>query len=170
MSDPAWSPFIAAVSATDAVQPSFAQLAAIVRDRIGTVLFTASAFDVPAGRMVRIFSENHAVYPVGGLKSIPPGIWSETVIERQELLIRLTIEDISEVFFDWRVIQSLGCGSIANIPVVVSGKTIGALNLLHETGYYSPERLVAIREILPFATIALLLAERDPALWSAPHA
>jgi|GEM_PF-7072146 len=82
--------------------------------------------------------------------------WTDILIGRQEIYTALTIEAIAEDFFDWTLIQSLGCESIANLPIVVGGQTIGAFNLLHEAGYYTAERLARVPEIMPFATLAYL--------------
>ena len=38
---------------------------------------------------------------------------------------------------------------------------IGTLNLLHEKGYYTPARVAAAADLLPFATVAFLAAT-DP--------
>lgn len=156
----AWPDFMERAARPDAAETTFAALAVMVKDVIGTKLLTASSFDMKLNHMRRVYSDDVAAYPLAGLKPIPPGIWSDTVLHRKELLIRLTIEDISEVFFDWKLIQSLGCGSIVNIPIVVGGEAIGALNLLHDTGYYTEERLARIPEILPFAALTFLLTER----------
>ena len=51
---------------------------------------------------------------------------------------------------------ALGCGSMLNLPVVVRGKPLAALNLLHEAGKYSPERVTAAADLAPAAAAILL--------------
>lgn len=129
-------------------------VAAMIRADIGTKLLTASLFDMERGQMSRVYSDNLEAYPLAGIKPIPDNKWTDIVLKKHLVYGALTIEDVAEIFFDWRLIQSLGCESSANIPVVVAGKAIGAFNLLHEAGYYSAERLALVDAILPYATIA----------------
>ncbi|WP_375451838.1 GAF domain-containing protein [uncultured Devosia sp.] len=126
----------------------------MVHASIGTKLLTASVFDIGKRQSRRIHSENLAAYPLAGVKPIEDNRWTEIVLRQHRVFSTLRIEDIAEVFFDWRLIQSLGCESNANIPVVVDGKVIGTLNLLHEAGYYTAERLAPVEALLPYATIA----------------
>jgi GAF domain-containing protein len=126
----------------------------MVHATIGTKLLTASVFDIDKGQSRRVYSENLKAYPLGGIKPIEDNKWSEIVLRRHRVFSTLRIEDIAEVFFDWQLIQSLGCESNANIPVVIDGKVIGTLNLLHQAGYYTAERLAPAGALLPFATIA----------------
>jgi hypothetical protein len=152
--------FMEAVRSGNA-ETAFARFTDIVRARIGTKLLTASVFDMKAGRSRRVFSDDAVSYPVGGFKPISDGKWTDTVLVRHEVFSSLRIEEIAEVFFDWQLIQSLGCESNANIPVVVGGEVIGTMNLLDEAGYYTAERLAPVGKLLPFATIAFLLLERE---------
>lgn len=155
-----WPQFLALVAEAGTAEPVFDALAGLVHEAIGTKLLTASVFDMAAGQSRRVFSENPAAYPVGGFKPIAAGNWADIVLVQHQVFSSLRIEEIAEVFFDWELIQSLGCESNANIPVVAGGAVIGMLNLLHEAGYYTKERLARASELLPFATIAFLLAAR----------
>lgn len=156
--DKAWPGFLAVIAEARTPKPAFEALRDVVNAHVGNRLMTAQLFDVPAGRQRRIYSENEAAYPVGGFKPIQGGRWTDTIIGRREIFSSLSIEDMAEVFFDWKLIQSLGCESIANLPVVVGGEVIGTLNLLNRAGYYTEERVAAAREVLPFATMAFLVA------------
>jgi hypothetical protein len=153
-----WPAFIELVRKARSAEALFAFVAGLVDEAIGSKLTTATVFDVPAGRLRRIYSQNEAAYPVGGFKPIPDNRWTETLIRRRHVYTALTIEAIAEDFFDWELIRSLGCESIANLPVVVGGETIGAVNLLHEAGYYTDDKLSRAAEVMPFATMAYLAA------------
>ncbi|HVW93828.1 MAG TPA: GAF domain-containing protein [Devosia sp.] len=157
--DEAWPHFMAVVAEASTPKPVFEALLEIVNGHVGNRLMTAQAFEVPAGRQRRIYSENEAAYPVGGFKPIQGGRWTDTILDRREIFSSVSIEDMAEVFFDWKLIQSLGCESILNLPVVVAGEVIGTLNLLNRAGYYTAERVAAARDVLPFATMAFLVAE-----------
>ena len=117
--------------------------------------------DAATMRSIRIHSSNEAAYPVGGWKPLRRGPWFETVIEGQRPFVALTIEEIAVVFPDHELIRSLGCESALNLPVVVDDRVIGTLNLLHEKGYYTPARVAAAAEPLPFAAVAFLAAARS---------
>lgn len=151
-----WPAFLDLVRTPGSSEPMFAFVAALIDESIGSKLTTATVFDVSAGRLRRIFTQNAEAYAVGGFKPIPANKWTDTLIRRREIYTALSIDAIAEDFFDWQLIQSLGCESIANLPIVVGGQTVGALNLLHEAGYYTDERLRPVTDILPFATLAYL--------------
>lgn len=155
-----WEEFLAIVRRPDPADGAFTYVASIIDELIGSKLTTATVFDIPGGRLRRVFTENAAAYPVGGFKDIPDNKWTRILLMQKEIYTALSIEAIAEDFFDWKLIQSLGCESIANVPVVVGGEVIGALNLLNESGYYTPERLTRVGEVLPFATIAFLIAHQ----------
>ncbi len=156
--DSYWDEFMAAVAEADQPRRAFEVLQRITEETVGTRLFTAMTYDASAGLARRTYSGNEAAYPTGGFKPMSLGIWSETVIDRQQPYVSNTIEQIAEVFTDWPLIQSLGCESGCNIPVVVAGNVIGTLNLLDVKGHYTPERMAIAMKLRPFAAIAFLAA------------
>lgn len=151
-----WPAFLDLVRQPDAIEPMFGFVAGLIGEAVGSKLTTATLFDVPAGRLRRVYTENAAAYAVGGYKPIPANRWTDTLIGRQQIYTALSIEAIAEDFFDWELIRSLGCESIANLPIVAGGRTIGAFNLLHDAGYYTPDRLARVPDVMPFATLAYL--------------
>lgn len=156
--DEAWPHFLDVVKTAPAPEPIFDALRDLINAHVGNRLFTASVYDLAAGRSRRIYSENPAAYPVGGFKPVSPGKWYDRVITRQQIFSSLTIEEIAEVFFDWQLIQSLGCESNLNMPVVIGGEVIGTVNLLERKGFYTADRVAAARQMLPFATLTFLAA------------
>jgi hypothetical protein len=156
----AWPGFINTVAHMRQPTESFVALGQILREHVGTRLLTASVYDMQAGKSRRVYSEDEVAYPVGGLKPISPGKWTDTVLVRHQIFSSLRIEEIAEVFFDWELIKSLGNESNLNLPIVVGGEVIGTLNLLDRAGYYTAERVAAARDLVPFATIAFLAAHR----------
>lgn len=155
-----WDEFMAAVAEPDQPRAAFAVIEKITKETIGTKLFTAMTYDAAAGQARRSYSDNETAYPTGGFKPMSIGKWSETVIERKQPYVSMTIAQIAEVFADWPLIQSLGCESGCNIPVVVAGEVIGTLNLLDVAGYYTPERVAAAMKLAPYAAIAFMAADR----------
>lgn len=155
-----WDEFMAAAAEPDQPRAAFAVIEKITKETIGTKLFTAMTYDAAAGQARRTYSDNEAAYPTGGFKPMSIGKWSQTVIERKQPYASLTIEQIAEVFPDWPLIQSLGCESGCNIPVVIAGEVIGTLNLLDVAGYYTPERVAEAMKLAPYAAIAFMAADK----------
>jgi hypothetical protein len=153
-----WPAFRAALAAPDQPPPVFVALQAIVGQEVGARLFTLMTFDAPTGLSRRIHSSHPREYPVAGLKPVPVGLWSRTVIEERKTFVANSIEAIAEVFPDHELIRSLGCGSVVNLPVVFNGMVIGVANALDTFGHYTPERVERMERLAPFVMIALLAA------------
>ncbi|ANN67071.1 GAF domain-containing protein [Bordetella bronchialis] len=119
-------------------------LGELVGHRLFTILYTSP----DAQQVIRLYSNQPGAYPVSGAKKMGPTPWGDLVIRRGQPYIGNTADDIRWAFFDHELIASLGCDSVLNIPVVVEGKTLGTLNLLHQAGWYE-ERHVALAT--PFA-------------------
>jgi len=158
-----WDEFMEAVAEADQPRRAFGVLQRITEETVGTKLFTAMTYDASAGLARRTYSGNETAYPTGGFKPMSIGIWSETVIEKQRPYVSNTIEQIAEVFSDWPLIQSLGCESGCNIPVVIAGDVVGTLNLLDVKGHYTPERMALAMQLRPFAAIAFMAADKAAA-------
>ncbi len=161
--DTYWDEFMAAVAEPDQPRRAFEVLQRITEEVVGTKLFTAMTFDPPSGMAQRTYSGNETAYPTGGFKPMSLGVWSETVIDRKLPYVSNTIEQIAAVFSDWPLIQSLGCESGCNIPVIVAGAVVGTLNLLDVKGHYTPERMAIAMKLRPFAAIAFMAADKAAA-------
>ena len=70
-----------------------------------------------------------------------------------------SIEAIADVFDDHALIRSLGCESVLNLPIVVGGDVLGTINMLHEAGFYTPEKELAA-EILKLPGSVCFLLEK----------
>jgi hypothetical protein len=103
---------------------------------IGHKLFTVLVHHPQARESERRYTNQPAVYPVGGRKPVSPTPWTERLFVERRPYIGTTAEDIRAVFFDHELILSLGCASVLNVPVVWNGHTLGTINLLHEAGWY----------------------------------
>ena len=154
-----------ALAATNQPQASFAALEAEVQETIGVRLFTLMTLDRDRGVARRCYSNMPEAYPTSGEKPMEPNAWSELVEERQETFVANTIGEIAAVFPDYELIQSLGCESCINIPVVIGGEVVGTLNCLHEAGHYTPERVADSETLKLPGALAFLLAaslEKNP--------
>ncbi|ARP81702.1 hypothetical protein CAL12_13355 [Bordetella genomosp. 8] len=123
---------------------------------VGHKLFTILYTSPDAQQVIRLYSNQPDAYPVSGAKKMGPTPWGDLVITRGQPYIGNTEEDIKWAFFDHELIKSLGCDSVLNVPVVIEGRTLGTLNLLHQAGWYE-DRHVPIAT--PFAYLLAPLFE-----------
>jgi hypothetical protein len=103
---------------------------------LGHKLFTALLFHAATGESERFYTNQPKAYPIGGRKPLNPTFWAKLVIEGRRPYLGRTAADIKAVFFDHALIDSLGCRSVINLPVVEAGKILGTLNILHEEQWY----------------------------------
>ncbi|MDU0288584.1 GAF domain-containing protein [Saccharothrix longispora] len=129
-----------------------------VRDGVGVRLFTVLAW-VPERRALRRVHSSHPDrYPVGGEKTVEvAAAWLERCIEGAEPFFGRDAAAVREVFADHELIESLGCGSIVNVPVVDErdGRVLGVLNILDAEGAYDDGSVAAAQALAPLAVPAL---------------
>ena len=160
---------------TPAPLSAFAEALAVARDErqigaalhrlaeatAGVKLFTMTADNPKAGYVRRVYSSDEVAYPMLGTKPI---VFDETyrkMTEERFVYVVNSVEDMKADFPDLDLIVSLGCGSCINIPIVASGEMLGSVNLLHEEGWYTPERVAAAEAlIVPAIACFLLLRSR----------
>ncbi len=133
--------------AASAPESAYAALGRMAHSHVGARLFTLMEFDAATGEGRRFYSNMPEAYPVSGRKPMPPTSWSETVIGNKETFAANSIEEIAKVFPDYKLIRSLGCGAVLNIPVVSGGEVLGTINCLHGTGAYGPEQIEAADDL-----------------------
>ena len=98
----------------------------------------------------RVYSNNKKIYPLLGTKPIPKNVWTRKVIIEKKEFLASNFNEIKKLFFDYKIIHSLGCGSIINIPILNNKKILGTLNVLHEEKYYTKK---SVNNIKPFAQL-----------------
>ena len=145
---------------------AFDALRALTETTVGVRLFTIMTVDMDRMLARRAYTSDPANYPSSGTKPVQMNRWFEVVHTRREMFVANTLAEIAQVFPDHELIGSLGCGSVVNLPIVLGGKLVGTMNILHREHHYTPARtaLVATHLSLP-AKAALLTFER---LISAP--
>ena len=139
-------------------QPALLYVAidALVQDVIGHRLFTLMKVHEADSEVERIYSSNPAAYPVGGRKEKRGTPWSRVVLDRGEVFIARTPEEVREAFSDYELIFSLGIGSIMNIPLAYRGRCLGTMNISHESGWFTETDAAVGRLIAPFVVPSLL--------------
>lgn len=149
---------VRALAAEDQPTATFRGLERLVNETIGVKLFTLMALDRQRRVARRNYSNMPEAYPASGEKPMERNSWSIQVEEQQQTFVANTIDEIAAVFPDYELIQSLGCESCLNLPIIVSGHVIGTLNCLHEAGYYTAERVAAAQNLQQAGALAFLLS------------
>ena len=81
--------------------------------------------------------------------------------DQQECFVANKLADIADLYPDYELIDSLGCQSAMNLPIVVGGKLAATVNLLEAEGHYTDERVQIAKEHLLLASVAAhCVAER----------
>ncbi len=151
------------VARPDAAQTLFSELREGLVNDAGCRFLTASIYDLQRMRSRRVFSDDTEVYPLGNFKRIEENRYFETVIRGAQPFHSTTIEEIAEVFFDWKKIRELGCESNLNIPAVADGRVIGTVNLLAERGHFNTARVARAMQWQSVVTLCFLLLNlQDP--------
>lgn len=137
---------------------TYKALEQLVDQTIGVKLFTLMEIDDHKGVARRTYTNMPDAYPTSGEKPIEDNSWTAQVKGRHETFVANSIDEIADVFGDYELIQSLGCESCLNVPIVINGKIIGTLNCLHDAGHYTPERVAASENLKQAGALAFLLA------------
>nr|WP_321507546.1 GAF domain-containing protein [uncultured Celeribacter sp.] len=131
-------------------------LCTLTKATVGAKLFTVMTADMDAMMACRVYTDDAENYPTTGTKPIEMNRWFEQVHGRHETFVSNTLADIDTVFPDAELIGKLGCGSVINLPVILGGKMVATVNILHEEGYYTPERVAQAHEVLRLPAMAVL--------------
>ena len=153
--------FDAAISQAKGADEAFGALQALVQETVGAKLFTFMTVDMEAEVARRAYTSDAAHYPTSGTKPIRYDSWFDIVHKQRQYFVANTIEDIAKVFPDYELINSLGCQSVVNMPVVIGGELVGTVNMLDVDGYYTPERVAVIREVVAVPAKLAALVARD---------
>ncbi|HWA42386.1 MAG TPA: hypothetical protein VHA10_04190 [Hypericibacter adhaerens] len=142
--------FVAAISEARNAEAVWKALEALAGKVAGHRLFTVMVTDMAAGLVRRAYSNRPAEYPTSGSKPLHgnTGDWFDTVFNRRRTFVANSIEAIAKVFPDHELIGSMGLGSVINLPVVLHGDLVAAINLLDAAGHYTVERVQAAEEHL----------------------
>ena len=124
---------------------------------IGAKLFTLTVIDKTRSEARRIYTNMPDAYPLQGTKPMVDDDWSRQVLVQHKTFVANSIQGISEVFSDYKLIQSLGCEATMNIPIVLADEVLGTLNCLHEAGHYSTKRIQRSEELKLPGALAFLL-------------
>lgn len=148
--------FTRALSEARTESQAFDALCDLTKQTVGAKLFTVMTADMQAMLARRAYTDDPLNYPTSGTKPIEMDRWFERVHTRHETFVANTLAEIDTVFPDAELIGKLDCGSVVNLPVILRGEMVATVNMLHEEGYYTPERVAAVQTILTLPAMAAM--------------
>lgn len=149
---------VADVAASDpAPDAVFRAAEALAQRTIGHRLFTIMRLHSASAEVERVYSSRPEAYPVSGRKPKQGTEWGAKVLDRGEIFLAGTPDEVRRVFSDHKLIFSLGIGAILNVPIRFRGRSLGTLNLCHEAGWFRDEDIAPAR-LLAALLLAPLLA------------
>jgi hypothetical protein len=137
-------------------QTAFRAFDAIAKRLVGHELLTMLYVD--GQEVARIYSNRPAEYPVFGRKPMGPTPWGEHVMKGQKSYLGRDKAAIRWAFFDHALIESMGLGSVINVPAVYDGHVIGTINLLAPEHHYREEHVAPMEALAPLIIPAFLVA------------
>jgi GAF domain-containing protein len=138
----------------------FAYAAEGIRRDAGSLLTTATVYDMDRMLSRRVYTEDAAAYPIGNFKRIERDGYYETLLVGLRPFHNPDLQALQRTFFDWEKIRDLGFESGLNVPAVADGTVIGTANLLHRSGHFTEDRIAAALAWQPVLTLAFLLLHR----------
>jgi GAF domain-containing protein len=138
-------------------QELYAAVDGLVQKVIGHRLFTIMRVHEAAMEVERIYSSNTVAYPVGGRKQKRGTLWSRVVLDKGEVFIARTPDEVRAAFDDHALIFSLGVGSIMNVPIAYRGRRLGIMNISNEAGWFRGQDAAAGELIAVLLVPALLV-------------
>jgi len=138
----------------DTVFKAFDKLA---KNLVGHDLFTLLYVD--GSEVARIYSNRPTEYPVSGRKPMGPTPWGRHVMDGKQSYLGRDKAGIRWAFFDHELIESMGLGSVINVPAIYDGKVIGTINLLAPEHHYREEHIAPIEAIAPLLVPGFLAAQ-----------
>jgi hypothetical protein len=116
---------------------------ALVQEVIGHRLLTIMRVHEATMEVERVHSSNVAAYPVGGRKPKRGTPWSKVVLDKGEVFVASTPDEVRAAFDDYDLIFSLGVGSIMNVPIGYRGRRLGTMNISNEAGWFRDQDAAA---------------------------
>ncbi|MBB4051156.1 GAF domain-containing protein [Devosia subaequoris] len=152
--------FDTTIAVAQTAEAAYKALQDLAQATVGAKLFTIMTVDMAADVARRAYTSDPVNYPASGTKPINYGPWFDVVHKQREYFVANTIEDIAQVFFDYELINKLGCQSVINMPIIIGDELVATMNILDVAGYYTPERVQVVRELLSVpAKLAVLVAQ-----------
>jgi hypothetical protein len=137
-------------------QPVYRAAQRIAAETIGWRLFTILRYLEAEHAVERLHSSDAVAYPVGGRKPLAKIAASHGAMDKGEVFLAATKEDVRKAFFDHELIFSLGIRAILNVPIRHAGRRLGTVNLCGEEGMYGAREIVRGRVLAGLLAPVLL--------------
>ena len=129
-------------------EATFRAVEGLAQKAIGFRLFTLMRLHAKSQEVERLYSSDPAAYPVSGRKPKQGTPWGEQVLDRGEIFIANSPDEVRAAFADYELIFSLGIGAIMNVPIRFRGRSLGTMNVCSPAGWFTdadrvPGRLLA---------------------------
>ncbi|WP_282606164.1 GAF domain-containing protein [Pelagibius sp. Alg239-R121] len=132
-----------AVANVRRIDEVWAQADAVFGEVIGHRMFTVLRYVEERGEVARLYTNKPDAYPVGGTKPMGPTPWGELVLKRGKPFVGPDADAVRWAYPDHETIIGMGLESALNLPMRLSGETLGTINLTHQSGYYHDGHLQA---------------------------
>jgi GAF domain-containing protein len=123
---------------------------------VGARMFTILVFDFPRRVAHRVYSNEQRIYPVGVDDPLGDGVWERTLTQDKKPLVLNSPEAMATLLPNTDELVGLGYGAMLNLPVIVAGTPLAAINILHDAGRYTAERVETAKVLVPAAAAILL--------------
>jgi transcriptional regulator with GAF, ATPase, and Fis domain len=132
---------LASIAEVTAISPNadavFAAVAALAQKSIGHRLFTIMRLHAESHEVERLYSSLPDAYPVSGRKPKQGTPWGEQVLDRGEIFVANSPDEVQAAFADYELIFSLGVGAIMNVPIRFRGRSLGTMNVCSEADWFT---------------------------------
>jgi hypothetical protein len=156
---------LALVPSPDAPDPLLLAVDGLSQRMLGHRLFTVLRYDLGAGLAHRLYSSAPDAYPASGSKQISTAPALRRMVHTGKPLLTPDAAAVRANFVDAESIFSLGCASVLNLPVIVRGRLLGQVNLLHEAGHYAVGAIGMGMALAALAAPAFMAGDPD----ASPH-
>ena len=133
---------------------------ALAQRVIGPKLFTAMRQTPATMEVERLYSSDTAHYPPGGRKQKQGAPWAATVLDRGEVFIAATADEVEANFADHALLAGMGITAIMNIPIRFGGRVLGTMNLCHRAGHFT-QAMIVPAQVMAGLLVPLLLADGE---------
>jgi len=124
-------------ASADETGATFHAVERLARQVIGFRLFTVMRLHEATQEVERLYSSQPEAYPVNGRKPKQGTPWGAQVLDRGEIFIANSPDEVRAAFSDDELIFSLGIGAIMNVPVRFRGRSLGTMNICSDAGWFA---------------------------------
>jgi hypothetical protein len=150
----------AAFALPDQPRQGFEALHKAAETLLGVRMFTALAFDFTRQVTPRLYSSHEAIYPANAEDPLGDTIWEHTLTVLKQPLVLNDPTAMATLLPNVPQLVAIGCEAMINLPIIVAGEPLGTLNMLAESGKFTPEVVARAAALSPAAATLFLWARR----------